>query len=401
MIVFLAKSFVRGHMRTLADGRTVHVAPYTDKRQKHQLDLFAELEHAPKPEARPKPVVVFPTVEAHPDLFSRKATPTPIAEGPDLGSYDKILVAFSGGKDSVAALLGLLEHGVPREKIELWHHDIDGHGRSFMDWPITPAYCKAVADALGIPIYFSWREGGFEREMMRNEDRTAAVVFEKPDGTLGRAGGVAGKEGTRLKFPQQGADLKTRWCSGVLKIDVMASAIRNQERFNDKRTLVVTGERAQESSNRARYKTFEPHRTTTQGRHVDQYRPVHAWTEEQVWDAMKRRGVVPHPAYQLGWGRLSCRTCIFGSANQWASIRSLYPEHFENIADREREFGVTIHRKEGVHERADKGTPYAAAEAQPELAKLANGTEWSGPVVVSPEEWKLPAGAFGEKDGPC
>ena len=45
---------------------------------------------------------------------------------PDLQSYDHILVAFSGGKDSLACLLHLLDLGVPRTRIELWHHRIDG-----------------------------------------------------------------------------------------------------------------------------------------------------------------------------------------------------------------------------------------------------------------------------------
>ena len=52
--------------------------------------------------------------------------------------YDKIIVLFSGGKDSLACTLDLLERGVPREKIELWHHDIDGgHPTRKMDWPVT------------------------------------------------------------------------------------------------------------------------------------------------------------------------------------------------------------------------------------------------------------------------
>ena len=38
----------------------------------------------------------------------------------DLYSYDKYIISFSGGKDSTALLLFLLDNGVPKERIELW-----------------------------------------------------------------------------------------------------------------------------------------------------------------------------------------------------------------------------------------------------------------------------------------
>lgn len=52
-----------------------------------------------------------------------------------LEEYDLIVVLISGGKDSVACYLKLLELGVPKERIEFWHHDIDGgHPSRRMDW---------------------------------------------------------------------------------------------------------------------------------------------------------------------------------------------------------------------------------------------------------------------------
>jgi 3'-phosphoadenosine 5'-phosphosulfate sulfotransferase (PAPS reductase)/FAD synthetase len=392
MTILLLKTHVRGYVKR--DGTAV--APHQDKRpaahghpppamtaaQAKQRDLFEE--HAPK---------VF-SISAHGSAVA-------IAPGPDLASYDKVLIGFSGGKDSIACLLALLENGVPPEKIELHHHDIDGEGASFMDWPITKDYCRKIAEAVGVPIYFSWREGGFEREMLRENQRTAPVIFEKPDGTRGRAGGEHGPLGTRRKFPQQSANLTTRWCSGALKVDVMAAAVRNQERFTGKRTLIVTGERAEESSNRANYKAFEPDRAHSSTRHVDHYRPVHGWSEAQVWDVMRKHGVVPHPSYQLGYGRLSCRNCIFAGPNQIATNNTLYPAETGKVAQREREFGVTIHRKEDLMTRAAKGRAYQAAIDQPEVAALGNSKTWAGPVIVPVDQWKLPAGAFGEKDGPC
>jgi len=316
-----------------------------------------------------------------------------------LSSYDHILVAFSGGKDSLACVLHLLDLGVPKEKIELHHHDIDGREASFMDWPCTPAYCRAVAAHFGIPIYFSWREGGFLAEMLKENARSKPVIFEQPDGSIGQAGGIRGNIDTRRKFPQVSPNLSVRWCSRFLKIEVLNAAICNQRRFDGKRLLVITGERGQESKNRLRYKTFEPNRADAIKRPVDHWRPIHKWMEADVWEIIRRYGIVPHPAYQLGWGRLSCRTCIFGSPNQWATIRAVYPAIFERIAGYETEFGVTIKRnKRTVRQQADRGTPYAAALAQADLAAVAQQDDWHGPVVT--DSWEIPAGAFGENAGP-
>ena len=318
------------------------------------------------------------------------------AARPDLGAYRRFVVAFSGGKDSLAAVLHLLSLGVPPHAIELHHHDVDGRGPTFMDWPCTAGYVRAIADHLGIPVYFSWREGGFARELDRNDAPTAPIRFETPDG-LGQAGGN-GPAGTRGLFPQTAADLRVRWCSPSLKIDVLAAAIRNQPRYLDGRTLVVTGERAEESPARAHYAAFERHRTATANRAVDHWRAVHDWTEAQVWDAIAASRIRPHPAYVLGWGRLSCRTCIFGSPDQWATVRLVFPAAFRRVQVREAASGKTIHRSLDVAQLADRGIPFAAATRHPDELAQAEDAEWRLPVLA--RSWSLPAGAFGDSSGP-
>ncbi len=151
---------------------------------------------------------------------------------------------------------------------------------------------------------------------------------------------------------------------------------------------------------------FEAHRTDTRDgtrkpRHVDVWRAVHAWSEAQVWAIIRRHGIIPHPAYRLGWNRLSCMTCIFGSANQWATIEAVFPDRFETIAVREEGTGKTIQRVASVRKLAARGTPYAAALANPALVTLAKATEWRGSILIDPATWMLPAGAFGENAGPC
>lgn len=334
-----------------------------------------------------------------PNQLSFFPDPEPLSpEEIDPYNYDHILVAFSGGKDSEACLLHLFDLGVDRSKIELWHHDIDGReGSTLMDWPCTRDYCRAFAEALGLKIYYSWKVGGFEREMLRENALTAPTAYETPDGTF-QSGGIRGSLSTRRKFPQVSPDLSVRWCSAYLKIDCCSKAIAGQERFNGKRILLVTGERAQESPSRACYAQAEAHKTNGKKRTVTQWRPVHAWKEEQVWEIIERYSINPHPAYRLGWGRVSCSACIFGSHHQWASLNMVNPAQVKRIAEYEEEFGVTINRKLSVPQQIAKGTPYANMDPADITAALSES--FTEPIILPRETWKLPRGAYGESTGP-
>ena len=318
-----------------------------------------------------------------------------------LDQHDKILVAYSGGKDSLASLLDLLDRGVPREKIELHHHDIDGGGERLMDWPCTGAYVRATADALNIPLVTSWREGGFVREMMRDSNPTAPVAYER-DGERTTLPTKRETPGTRLRFPQVSADLSVRWCSSALKIDVMARVLANEPAYQGKKLLVVTGERRQESSARSKYAESEPHRTNTKARRVDHWRNVIDWSEEQVWGIIERHRIRPHPAYQLGWGRTSCLACIFGNEDQWASVSTIAPERFKRISDLERDFRSTIRKGQSVEELAARGQEFVSDKPS-ELRALAMSPDAFRKELfyLEPDEnWTPPAGAYKRCGGP-
>src|SRR5437762_2499845 len=103
-------------------------------------------------------IMALPQINRRPD--TRELLP--------LEQYDRILVSFSGGKDSLALVLDLLERGVNRERIQLWHQCVDGEsgGEQFVDWPCTESYVRAVGHALGVRVLFQWRIGGFLGEML-------------------------------------------------------------------------------------------------------------------------------------------------------------------------------------------------------------------------------------------
>ena len=318
----------------------------------------------------------------------------------ELQSYDKYIVSFSGGKDSTACFLYLLDNGISIEKIELWHQEIDGREQTFFDWEITPDYCLRFAEAFKVTTYSQWKEGGFYRELMRKESLTAPNCYELPDGTVGKTGGKRGKRTTRHKFPQCSPDLKLRWCSSYLKIDVCSTAIINQLRFRGLRTLVLSGERGEESPARAKYNIFEPDRADLRNgkkftRHVDRFRPIRDWREQQVWDIIKRYRIRVHPCYYMGWGRCSCKFCIFGNKNQFASAAVISPLQITKLVSCEKVFGCTIKRDTDLQSLINKGTPYSTITDQ--LKNLAIGYSYNLPIVLPPDEpWLLPAGAFGE-----
>ena len=321
-----------------------------------------------------------------------------------LDEYDHIIVSYSGGKDSLASLLDIIEKGADRSKLEIWHQDIDGgeDDDKLMDWPVTRAYVKATGEALGIPVRFQYREGGFQGEMLRKDSPTNDVAFEDGNGKLVKLETKRAKNGTRMMFPQVSADLSVRWCSAYLKIDVAARAITNDPRFKGKKILMLTGERRQESTARSKYAEIEKHRTNTKSRRVDQWRNVIDWTEEEVWAIIERHRVRPHPAYTLGWGRVSCMACIFGDRNQWASVKKIAPDRFEKIANYEEQFGKTIKRGESVREQADQGQEFISDKPARSRLQAMGAIDFTADQFFLPdvEEWVMPSGAFQRCGGP-
>ena len=133
----------------------------------------------------------------------------------DLFDYDYYLFQVSSGKDSLAMWLRCLDLGVPLSKCEWMHQDVDGQeGSTLFDWPCTKDYTRKLAAHFGVPLFFQWRKGGLEREMLRDgtataptrfEVRKALPIFADEPPTVMEAGGD-GPRGTRRKYPQPG------WC---------------------------------------------------------------------------------------------------------------------------------------------------------------------------------------------
>ena len=175
-----------------------------------------------------------------------------------LEEYDLVAILLSGGKDSVACYCKLLELGVPKTKMEFWHHDIDGgHPSRRMDWRCTQNYVRALAEAEDIPLRLSWRVNGFFGELYRI-GASEPVEWMEPDTGEIRQCQLSPKYlkclevkqratenmeeqlkqlGYRMKFPMKTGDLSRRWCSAYLKIMVADTVMSNLSRLGELENL--------------------------------------------------------------------------------------------------------------------------------------------------------------------
>lgn len=292
-----------------------------------------------------------------------------------LEEYDLIVVLISGGKDSVACYLKLLELGVPKERIEFWHHDIDGgHPSRRMDWKCTQNYVKALADAEGIKLRVSYRVNGFFGELYRIGASEPIEWIDPDTGEVKQCKlssnylkckelkeqateemeELLKKYGYRMKFPAKTGDLSRRWCSGNLKAAVQDSVTANlEETKRDKKILIVSGERRGESAGRSKYNEMEIHRTNAEAK---AHRIVHQWrccidySEKDVWELLKRHHINPHPCYRIGWNRCSCMMCIFSTPRLFAGVKELFPDDYAALRHDEEVLGFTLDNKKNLDE---------------------------------------------------
>lgn len=231
--------------------------------------------------------------------------------------YDQYHICFSGGADSlVVALIMKYGYKIPTEKMVLVHMRVDGDpdvNRQLFDWPQTDEYLRYASRMLDIPLVVIWGDMSLEERIRQ-----------------------------RKKFP----DKSCRFCTSYTKRDVYAKWVRH---FDDCKILLLTGERSEESSDRAKEPVFEyhpAHATKRKNREVHWFRPIKDMLKSQVRQLAANYGIDLHPCYQ--WvSRCSCRFCIFNSSTEMERVSRLYPDDWEYLKRMEQHLGHTMKTKKG------------------------------------------------------
>lgn len=238
----------------------------------------------------------------------------------------KVLVSFSGGKDSLAALLWTREH-ITRNFTTVfcdtgWEH------------PLTYEYINRIADKLHLDM--------------------VTLRSRKYDGMVELAR-------DKRRWPS----VKARFCTVELKVKPMIDFILDN--VND-HALIVQGIRADESRARAKMqaeskyfknyfepfgydKNGKPKKYSYRGKEVrafrekfsdDLLRPVFNWSAQEVVDYILAAGLELNPLYNMGYKRVGCWPCVMSNQREILNLSRLSPKRIEQIAELENELQSTF-----------------------------------------------------------
>ena len=270
----------------------------------------------------------------------------------------KTIVTFSGGKDSLAALLWIRNNFTKNFTTVFcdtgWEH------------PLTYEYIQYVKDALCLDL--------------------VTLKSKKYDGMIDLAK-------KKKRFPS----LKHRFCTYELKavpsIDYILDEV--QDDF-----VLVQGIRAAESASRAKlqpqcnyFKYYLEDRVNSSGKLVhdtyrrkevlnyckryvtDILRPVFDWSAQEVINYIINSGLEPNPLYKMGFKRVGCFPCIMSPNTEIYQITQRFPERIVEIAGYERECKSSFFGPDSIPQKAYKGAyPLITDVARYVQAEYARGT---------------------------
>lgn len=214
-------------------------------------------------------------------------TPHALAELKDRLKGRRIIASISGGKDSAAMSLYLTELGLEHDRVFLdtgWEHEK------------TYAYLRGeLAQKIG-PIV-----------ELRNEKHP---------------GGMADVVLAKGMFPSR----TRRFCTQELKVYPMQRYIRGLVDGGED-VVNAVGIRAAESASRSRMGEWE----WSDGFDCETWRPLIAWSEQDVIDLHKRHGLRPSPLYLEGARRVGCWPCIMSAKEEIRRVAEADPARIDLI----------------------------------------------------------------------
>lgn len=288
----------------------------------------------------------------------------------------KIIVSFSGGKDSTACLLWALnEGGFKRESLTAVFCDT---GWEHAD---TISYIDSTCKTLGVKL--------------------VTLRSKKYEGFLD----MAIKKG---RFPST----KARFCTEELKSKPMIDYLLDEVQDH---CLIIQGIRNQESLARSKMQkncTFfryyvDPYsvKDGKELRHTyrkvdvlafrakfadDILRPIISWRAEQVMAYILSHGLKPNPLYYRGAKRVGCYPCIMSNHAEVKAMLANDPEYAERLINAERQANRTFFPPNYIPQRFHTGYDSVSGKSICTVSDVAKYlTEQKGSLFMDETEHRL------------
>jgi len=233
------------------------------------------------------------------------------------------VVNHSGGKDSQAMMIKLVEMGIPASQMLVVHASL---GR--VEWHGALELAQEQAANAGVPFL------------------VARAIFA--DGSAKDFLNMAAKRFADRPEVPSFASSAQRQCTSDLKRGPITKQTLAFAKAHGFTTIVnCEGIRAAESPKRSKLTAFEKlttaHALAKAGRTAYTWLPIFDLTTAEVFATIAAAGQEPHYAYAQGNERLSCVFCIMGSANDILRGALARPELFAEYVAMEERTGYTMH----------------------------------------------------------
>ncbi|MDR1897991.1 MAG: phosphoadenosine phosphosulfate reductase family protein [Prevotellaceae bacterium] len=250
----------------------------------------------------------------------------------------KTIVTFSGGKDSLAALLWIRNNFTKNFTTVFCDTGWEN--------PITYWYIEEIKEKLGLDLV-----------ILKSKKYDGLIDLEKK----------------KKRFPSS----QRRFCTSELKSIPMIDYLLDVVKDN---FIIIQGIRGAESASRAKMEAqcnyfryyIEPYGQDKNGKdkfHVyrrkgilefskthatEVWRPVFAWTAQQVIDYILDNGLEPNPLYKMGFKRVGCFPCIMSANPEIYQIIERFPERITEIAEYEKECKSSFFGPDSIPKKAYK-----------------------------------------------
>ncbi|MER6476872.1 phosphoadenosine phosphosulfate reductase family protein [Streptomyces filamentosus] len=309
---------------------------------------------------------------------------TPRTTDPDdlIRDADRVVVSSSGGADSQSMLSDVLRRTRALgmlDKVIVVHADL---GR--IEYPGTLDLAAEQARLAGAPRFEVVRAAGpdlLDRVGLRYLKLKAKAEQEARE---------RGEDPAAAKVAPAWPSATARWCTPDAKrgpIHTLYTRLTRELAHLGRpvRILACIGQRAAESRQRAKLAAVEIDRSASNGRrHITTWRPIHAWTDTEVWEEIARSGLPYHWAYDGGNRRLSCVFCVLGCTSDLINGARRMPELAAAYAEQETAVGADfrhglsmkdiirraaeVDQEQGPATRPPAGTALAARVGEPAAA---------------------------------